>query len=234
MDKAGEWICFPSTDQQFEEAKQIWRNNFKFPCAIGALDGTLVKIDKPRLHGDEYVCRKGYAAFNVQATCDGNGIFTSVDCSWAGSVHDARIWRNSNIQKTLNANTCGALLLADEGYPLTPWLMTIFRNPTTEREQSYNELHKKERSLIERSFGQLKKRFPILHSQIRVATERVPSIVLACFILNNVAKHLKDPDYGEDLDDTEEEAENDHTIDNTLRRRGVARRNQIATTIAGL
>lgn len=214
----------------------MWRNKFKFPCAIGALDCTLIKIEKPRVHGDEYVCRKGYPALNVQATCDANGIFTSVDCSWAGSVHDARIWRNSNIQQTLNANTCGALLLADEGYPLTPWLMTIFRHPTTEPEQSYNILHKKERSLIERCFGQLKKRFPILHGQMRVATERVPSIILACFILHNVAKYLLDPDYeyDEDLNSDTENEDEDDTTDANLRRRGVARRNQIATTIAGL
>ena len=57
---------------------------------------------------------------------------TSVDCSWAGSVHDARIWRNSPVQGALSANQTGALLVGDEGYPLTPWLLTIYRNPETD------------------------------------------------------------------------------------------------------
>lgn len=121
----------------------MWRNKFKFPFAIGALDCTLIPIKKPRARGDEYVCRKNYPALNVQATCDANSMFTSVDCSWAGFVHDARIRRNSNVQQILNANKCGALLLGDEGYPLTPWLMTIYRNPTTEAELSYNYCTKK-------------------------------------------------------------------------------------------
>lgn len=85
-------------------------------------------------------------------------------------------------------------------------------------------------------FGQLKQRFPILHNKIRVATQRIPSIVLACFILHNVAKFLNDPEYETD-DETRSETEDGEERDfdaANLRRRGETRRSQIATTIAGL
>jgi len=38
------------------------------PIVLGYIDGTLVKIVPPprRLNGEVYVCRKGYAALNVQ------------------------------------------------------------------------------------------------------------------------------------------------------------------------
>lgn len=36
--------------------------------------------------GDEYVNRKNLCSFNVQATCDANEWFTSVNTRWAGSV----------------------------------------------------------------------------------------------------------------------------------------------------
>lgn len=213
----------------------MWRLKYKFPCAIGALDCTLIPIKKPSHHGDEYVCRKNFAAFNVQATCDANYMFTSVDCSWAGSVHDARIWRNSQVQQLLNANTCGALLLGDEGYPLTPWVLTVYRNPNGDMQQAYNTLHKKERSIIERMFGQMKQRFPILLNKMRLSTERIPAMISACFVLHNIAKFLNDPDF--EVNELEEDEVNqiDHEMDGgNLYRRGSARRDQIANTIQGL
>lgn len=86
-----------------------------FPHAIGAIDCTLIPIKKPNIHGDEYICRKQYCAINVQATVNSNAVFTSVDSSWAGSVHDARIWRNSNIKSVMAEQTVGAVLIGDEG-----------------------------------------------------------------------------------------------------------------------
>lgn len=225
---------FPSTEQELDDAKNLWRQRFKFPCAIGAIDCTLIPIKKPSVHGDEYVCRKNYPAFNIQATCDANGMFTSVDCSWAGSVHDARIWRNSEVQTIMNENASGAILLGDEGYPITPWLMTVYRNPLTDAEKSYNKLHKIERSLIERNFGQLKQRFPILYNKIRVSTEFVPLLITACFILHNVAKFLNDPNFDDETPADEFDDGLAVAIDEgNLCRRGKARRNQIATVIAG-
>lgn len=234
MAKGDEWIHFPSNEEEFEAAQQLWKHNFKFPCAIGALDCTLIPIKKPSHHGDEYICRKNFASLNVQATCDGNNMFTSVDCSWAGSVHDARIWRNSAIQQVLNGNASGALLLGDEAYPLTPWLMKTYKNPTNDNERAFNRLIKKERCIIERMFGQLKQRFPILQNKIRIATERIPLVITACFILHNVAKFLNDPDFECEAPLQENEQEEDLNEDGSLLRRGQARRNQIAITIAGL
>lgn len=92
-------------------------------------------------------------------------------------------------------NGAGAILLGDEGYALTPWVMTPFRNPQTIAEKKYNKMHCRDRVFIERMFGQLKRRFPILGSKIRLATKRIPRMIMACFILHNVSKYLKDADF---------------------------------------
>lgn len=113
MAKADEWIHFPANDQEFEEAKNLWKTKYKFPYAIGAIDCTLIPIRKPALHGDEYVCRKRFPALNVQATVNAECIFTSMDCTWTGSVHDARIWRNSAVQQAITRQTTGAVLLGE-------------------------------------------------------------------------------------------------------------------------
>ena len=56
-----------------------------FLTAIGAIDCTHIGILKPKLHGDEYINRKGKSTLNIQATCDAKEMFTSVDVSWPGS-----------------------------------------------------------------------------------------------------------------------------------------------------
>jgi hypothetical protein len=196
--RADVWIKFPTFEERMTTAKEEWQQRYHFPCAVGALDCTHVPIMKPSQYGDEYINRKGFASINVQVTCDSNELFTSIDASWPGSVHDARIWKNSDVCRILQANTCRALLLADEGYGVAPWLMTPFRNPDTPEEHSYNRLHK-ERMIIERCFGQVKQRFPILHQKVRLATEKIPRVITCCFMLHNTAKHLRDPDFEVDF-----------------------------------
>ncbi|VEN51288.1 unnamed protein product, partial [Callosobruchus maculatus] len=44
---------------------------------------------------DEYINRKRYHSTNVQATCNADEWFASVDASWPASVHDSRIWSNT-------------------------------------------------------------------------------------------------------------------------------------------
>lgn len=197
FEKANEFIQFPSNNDEFIRAKNEWSTKYIFPNAIGALDCTLIEIMKPSSFGDEFVCRKGYAALNVQMTCDAKEMITSVDASWAGSVHDSRIWRNSNISTALNENQIGAIMLADEGYGLTPNLMKIYSNPSNPSEVLFNNILKKERVIIERVFGQLKRRFPILGNRVRVATRNIPKLIVACCVLHNIAKILNDPDFEE-------------------------------------
>nr|CAH7734831.1 unnamed protein product [Callosobruchus chinensis] len=88
----GRWIKFPSIP-----AIRRWQRKYTFSCAVGVIDCTHIKIKKPPLHGDEYIDRKGYHSINVQATCKADEWVTSVDASWPGSVHDSRIWSNSEI-----------------------------------------------------------------------------------------------------------------------------------------
>nr|CAH7728264.1 unnamed protein product [Callosobruchus chinensis] len=73
--------------------------------------------------------------------------------------------------------------------------MTPFRTPNNPQQQAFNNLLTRERVIIERCFGQVKQRFPILQYKIRLATEKVPHIIACCFILHNVAKYLKDSDF---------------------------------------
>lgn len=203
--KANDWIKFPSSNNELAKAMRSWQEKKTFPHAIGAIDCTHVMIKKPSVFGDEYINRKGKASFNVQAICDANAKFLHVDCSWPGSVHDSRIWTNSRVKTILETNSVGATLLGDEGYGLTPWLMVPYRNAYAPHENYYNKVHTKERTVIERAFGQLKKKFSILDGRVRLKTERIPTIIICCFVLHNAAKFLADSDSNSDNSDVEDE-----------------------------
>lgn len=80
---------------------------------------------------------------------------------------------------------------------------------------SYNRLFTREIVIIEGYFGQLKHCFLILRHKIPVKIGKVPSLVISCFILYNLVKHLIDevfhnhlPEQGE-----QEELENQNAVD---------------------
>lgn len=233
--KAHEWIHFPLTANEIEAEKRKWSTRFKMPCVIGAIDCTHLEIKKPKYYGDCYLNRKKYASINVQATCNSEEKVTSVDASWPGSTHDSRIWRRSEIKRVIMNHNGAASLLGDSGYAIAPWLVTPFLPPTNRNEIAFNTQHKKERVVIERVFGQLKKRFPILGNLIRINLEKVPKTFIACSVLHNIGKHLNDVIYDEETFD-EDVDENDPVIndeenDREIRLRGQQKRNEIMNVL---
>lgn len=59
-------------------------------------------------------------------------------------------------------------------------------------EIGFNNLLKQERVIVERCFGQLKQRFPVLQNTVRISLDLVPTVIVSCFILHNVSKYIKD------------------------------------------
>lgn len=125
-------------------------------------------------------------------------------------------------------NCSNTVLLGDEGYKLTQYLMIPFKTPANMQQTNFNKKHILARLKIEHAFGQLKSRFPILHYGIRAKLNKAPSIIAAAIVLHNIAKFLKEEN---DFDDVlvipfiHDLAIND---DETVRIRGEMKRNQLA------
>lgn len=236
MEKAHIWIKFPQTVTEILAAKQDWQTKFSIPSVVGVVDCTHIRIPNPKIDGDEYINRKNYPSLNVQATCNAKEWFTSVNAEWPGSVHDSRIMRNSELFQIMS-KTQDTIILGDSGYGISPWLITPYQNPTNHVQQYFNKVYAKERVIIERCFGQVKRRFPILHYKVRTALKSVPSIIVCCFVLHNIAKYLKDPD---DFPHFDEEESNEDDLDGIelvtgqsarIRQLGQQKRDQIAAII---
>jgi hypothetical protein len=62
-----------------------------FKGAIGAIDGSHVKVIVPVDKVVNHTCRQGYTSQNVLAICDFDMRFTFVIASWPGAAHDMHI-----------------------------------------------------------------------------------------------------------------------------------------------
>ncbi|XP_066600761.1 putative nuclease HARBI1 [Prorops nasuta] len=186
-----EYIKFPSHSNHILRC-QI--ENFKlsgFVRVIGAIDCFHVRI---RSYGGEnselFRNRKGFFSINVQAIVNSRLQIMDLVARWPGSIHDATIFDNSRIKKRFENGEFGnAILLGDSGYPNLPYLLTPLNNSRTRGDVLYNEAHIRTRCMVERCFGILGKKFPILTmgSRFWKPSETLP-VITACVILHNLER----------------------------------------------
>lgn len=81
----------------------------------GAIDGSHIRIDKPAEDPDSYINRKQYFSIHVQGTVDHNMKFIDIFIGYPGSVHDARVFKNSTLYNDLH-NLCGGKLEKKIGF----------------------------------------------------------------------------------------------------------------------
>ena len=159
-----------------------------FPGVIGCLDGTHIPIKGPSTHSDLFINRKGYASFQLQAVCDRQLRFTHIQTGNAGSVHDSRVYRNSDLKAILTALPLPPQyhLLVDSAYPLDTNLHVPYRDNghLTEHQNHYNNVHSSTRVHIVRAFG-LKCKWRKLHYLDMVLLETIPKVIASTCVLHN-------------------------------------------------
>ena len=96
-----QYIKHPQTIEKVEEMATHFQQRHGFPQCIGAIDGTHIGIKKPSEEASDYINRKGSYTMNIQACADYKYCFFNVVIKWPGSVHDARIFSNSALNKNL-------------------------------------------------------------------------------------------------------------------------------------
>ncbi|XP_077249152.1 uncharacterized protein LOC143888595 [Tasmannia lanceolata] len=156
--------------------RQIRENDRWYPYfkdCIGAIDGTHIPAKVPADIKLCFIGRKGSPTQNVLAACDFDLKFTFVLAGWEGTVSDSRMLGDTLSNDARIICHPGKFYLADAGFPLLENFITPFRKtkyhlsetrgraPQTTK-QLFNHRHSSAGNMIERAFGVLKKRFPIL------------------------------------------------------------------------
>lgn len=205
-DKIGpKLIKFPQTVEDIELGISIFQKKFGFPQAIGCVDGTHIPIKRPSENSHDYFCYKQRFSINVQAICDANGLFTDVEIRWPGSVHDARVFANSQVNKMfvekriplvyrelVPGDVCvPQLLLGDPAYPLLYYMLKEYISCADNQQVVFNQMLRSARNQIECAFGRLKARFRILNKPLDVDIEFIPTLIYSCFVLHNFCEKEK-------------------------------------------
>ncbi|KFM67610.1 putative nuclease HARBI1, partial [Stegodyphus mimosarum] len=119
-----------SEEARFEKKCDFFTNGF--PNIIGAIDGTLINIQRPSV--DDwfvFISRKRKFALNIQLVCDAKMEILDVVARWPGSTHDSFMWKRSKLGELFVSGQIPRqnFLLGDSGYPLEPWLLTPYSSP---------------------------------------------------------------------------------------------------------
>ena len=196
---------FPVTKEEVLEGTTNFHKAFGFPQVIGCIDGTHIPIKQPSENAHDFYSYKLCYSINCQAVCDFSGKFINVEVRWPGSVHDARVFANCDIQKgfangklkmfykeLLPGEECvPQILIGDPAYPLLPYVMKEFDHCKSNEEVIFNQLLRGARNQIECAFGQLKARWRILTRPIDIPVKDIPNLAFACFVLHNFCKNEK-------------------------------------------
>nr|KAJ0203012.1 hypothetical protein LSAT_V11C500256410 [Lactuca sativa] len=207
----GLYIQQPTGDVVPREIQESRRFYPFFKDCIRAIDGTHVRVHVPNRDAPRYRGRKGYPTINVLAACTFDLKFTYVLTSWEGTASDSRIIKNTFTRNDKLLIPSGKYCLVDGGLPHTNKLMAPYRGvryhlkeysmrgPQNSKEL-FNLRHASLRNTIERAFGVLKRRFPIIRSTTEpfYSCETQSAIFLACCILHNF---LLDEDRDINLED---------------------------------
>lgn len=227
------FIKMPETQAERKASSNAFFEIASFPRVIGAIDCTQVKIQSPGGdQAEQYRNRKGWFSFNVQTVAAANLKVINIVARWPGACHDQHIFNNSRLQMRLERGDFGNfLILGDSGYRNTTYLATPFLNVDTPAKNLYNESQIRTRNVEERSYGVLKRRFPVLSLGMRLKLETVQTIVVACAILHNIA--IDNNDFLEDEPEPQQQDDDNDNIDDEGRDAGVpllTSRDQLAAT----
>lgn len=180
------FVTWPTTAQMEIMALENQQHH-GFPGCFGYVDGSHIPIKGRRENRESYINRMGYSSVLLQGVCNSNMEFIHAYAGWPGSIHDARMFRNSDLSHLLPSVPKHLHLLGDSAYPLSHALMTPFRDhgKLTVAQKKYNVVHGAARSVIERSFALLKGKFRRLKYLDMSLDMTIPSVVMSCVGLHN-------------------------------------------------
>lgn len=199
-------VQVPDSCEEWNIVAEGFYTRWNFPNCIGAIDGKLVRIQRPVRAGGSYFNYKKYFSVNMMAVVDAYGRFLYVAVGAQGSANDAAVYNVSSFAELVadNSNplnipptaklpgtdtTTPMVFVADEAYPLRPYIMKPFSSRgLSASERIFNYRLSRARRTVENAFGMLANRFRIFHQTMQMDPQKVNIIVMASCVLHNMLR----------------------------------------------
>ena len=229
--KKSEFIQWPNNDNRVT-VHAGFQAIGGFQNVIGAIDGThFILNEAPAQDPTAFFTRKKRYAIHCQGIVDFREIFINYVIGWPGSVHDARVYTNSDFFLNRAEYIEGEdYVLGDSAYPISPFLISPFKNPSNYRQRQFNFIHSKHRVVVENAFGRLKARFKAL-KELSVKDLKIAIKLADCAILlhnflelcGEIWKITNQNDYSDNNDqyDWEDESDEILKLEGELKREGM-------------
>eukprot|EP00794_Sanderia_malayensis_P007619 gene7619-8459_t len=180
------FIRFPATLEKKVKAINTFKSRSEMPNVLGAIDGTHIKIKAPIENKKDYFSR--YQRYDVvcQGIVDGDMKFLDIVVGFPGSIHDARVLRNTKISKLLDRgfqepkvaigeDIVSPYFVGDSAYPLMESLIKPYSESTTDpAEKKFN-----------RELPRARSRFRILLHGCDDKVKIFNQTIIACCVLHN-------------------------------------------------
>lgn len=168
-----------------------------FDNCIGALDGVHISAFVGSAENNIFRDRKKNISQNVLGAVNFDMTFSYVLTGWEGSAHDGRVLEDAKTKGFPHVQ--GKFMLGDCGYALSSTVLTPHRGvrchlkefqaanaggPRNAKEL-FNLKHSSLRNVVERSFGVIKKRFPILVVMPSFHFPYQCELVSCCVLIHN-------------------------------------------------
>lgn len=194
-----DYIKFPTTEAETRQCIATFEDVSDLPNIVGAIHGSHIKIAAPLDSAVDYLSRYQHHEFIVQAIVDGRKRFLDFASGFPGSMHDARVLRNSTTfdlaehdriltgpSVQIGGNDIQPYLVGDSTYPLASWLQKPFPEATRDPEEiTFNKSLPVARVAVEYAFGMLKNRWRILRKRLDSKISFANKIAVACAVRPN-------------------------------------------------
>lgn len=200
-----------SLKKSADDFEEIWN----FPHAVGSLDGKHIRIICPPKSGSMFFNYKKFFSVVLQGLVDAHYKFLVVDIGGYGKQSDGGTYMASDLLHFIENQTmkfpqpdnlpntnvkAPYVMLADEAYPLLPYLLTPYeRQYLTEEKRNFNKRLSRGRMVVECAFGILYSKWRILSKSIETDVAVADSIVKCVCVLHNtiidkegIERHLND------------------------------------------
>ena len=200
---------FPTTEDDFKEKMMKFGEEWQFPYAFSAVDGSHLPIKCPNGGAQamkQYFNFKGFYSIVLMALVDAEYRFIWASVGAPGNTHDSTLFQSTelwgrivdgnaipNIVQKVNDVDIPPQILGDGAFPLRTWIMKPHGDAVLSKEKRYfNYRHSRARLVTEGAFGKLKSRFRILFRKCESDKETVKLFGLSCVVLHNLCIELGD------------------------------------------